>query len=95
MSESATESEFRYSLGTDELLSTAIVWATSAVTGQPAQELPPLEDVVSVDALDALYESIRRRGTAHGRVLSLSYCGVTIEVDGDETLYLHTEHVSG
>lgn len=95
MSESVTESEFQYSLGKDELLSTAIVWATSAITGQPPQELPPLKDVVSVDDLDALYESMKSRGTAHGRFLSVTYCDVTIEVSGNETLYLHNEHVRG
>lgn len=95
MTDSVAGAEFQYSLGKDEFLSTAIVRATSAVTGRSVRELPPLEDVVPADAVDALYESLRTRGAVHGRVLSVSYCGVTVEVDGDETLHLQHEQLSG
>lgn len=94
MTSSDTGDEFQFPIRTDAFLSTEIVRATSAVTGQTITELPPLEDAVSVDALDELYESMTKRGTAHGRFLSVSYCGVTVDVDGDERLYLQSEQVS-
>lgn len=86
--------EFRYPIGNDEQLSTAIVLATSALTGQPIHELPPLDTAVPADAVDVLYDSMKTRGTARGRFLSVSYCGVTVEVGGDRTLYLHDDQIS-
>jgi hypothetical protein len=68
-------------IGSDELLSTAVVRAVSAVDGRKPRSLPPLSRVVDPDALDALFET-RSDGTPRtGGRISFVYgiCRVAIE----------------
>ena len=78
-----------YEIGADELISTAVVRAVSAVEGRKPGSLPPLADVFDTAALDVLFDS-RHDGTprAGGR-LSFVYSGCHVTVDNGEYLTLH------
>lgn len=77
-----------YKIGSDELVSTAVVRAVSAVRGREPCSLRPLTDIVDPTALDALFGP-RYDGTPRtGGRLSFVYSGCHVTVDNGEYLTL-------
>ncbi len=77
-----------YEIGADELVSTAVVRAVSAVDGREPSSLRPLGNVVDPTALDALFGP-RYDGTPRtGGRLSSVYNGCHITIDNGEYLTL-------
>lgn len=70
-----------YEIQEDEQVSTAVVFATSKVSGEEPCSIPSLTDVVDTDALDTLFAA-KQTGEPRsgGRVLFVyNECRVTVE----------------
>lgn len=77
-----------YEIGGDELVSTAVVRAVSAVRGHEPCSLRPLADVVDPSALDTLFDP-RYDGTPRtGGRFSFIYNDCHITIDNGEYLTL-------
>ena len=79
-----------YKIGTDEPISTAVVRATSAVTGREPCSLPPLADVIDPDALDSLFGPQYNGVTRPGGRLSFTYSGYQVIVERNEYVYIES-----
>ena len=66
-------------------LSAVVVTAVAAVTGERNDRMPPLNDAIDPDALDALFEPRYTGESRHGGVISFRYndCHVTAYGDGE------------
>jgi hypothetical protein len=77
-----------YEIGAAESVSTAVVYAVSAVEGCDPRSLRPLADVLDPDALDSLFGS-RGDGTLRpGGRLTFVYSNCRITVDNGEYITL-------
>jgi len=75
-----------YDIGNDEPVSMAVVRAVSAAEGREPLSLPPLANVLDIDALNALFES-RCDGTARtGGQVSFVYSNCRLTIDNGEYL---------
>ena len=77
-----------YEIGGDELVSTAVARAVSAVQGREPCSLRPLADVVDPAALDALFDPQYDGTPRTGGHLSFVYNGCHITIDNGEYLTL-------
>lgn len=78
----ATASEATRSIAGSEIaVSTAVVESVSAATDTPMLELPPLQDAIDPDALDALFTG--RTTTASVRC---RYAGCVVTITADRTI---------
>lgn len=59
-------------------------------TDLPVEELPPLSDVIDLDALDALVPGANRQGSPEVRV-TFSYAGVRVIVCSGRTVFVHPD----
>lgn len=75
-----------YELDGDELLSTAVVRAVSAVEGREPLNLPPLVHVLDTDALDVLFASDGRGKPKTGGRLSFVYSESHVTIENGEYL---------
>lgn len=60
------------------------------VTDLPVEELPPLSDVIDLDALDALVSGANRQGAPEVTV-TFSYAGVQVIVRSGRTVFVHPD----
>ncbi|WP_410767518.1 HalOD1 output domain-containing protein [Haloferax sp. DFSO60] len=77
-----------YEIGGDELVSTAVVRAVSAIEGRVPCSLRPLSDVVDPTALDTLFDPQYDGTPRTGGRLSFVYNDCHITVDNGEYLTL-------
>ncbi|MGB9955161.1 HalOD1 output domain-containing protein [Haloferax prahovense] len=77
-----------YEIGADELVSTAVVRAVSAVDGREPSSLRPLGNVVDTTALDTLFEPQYDGTPRTGGRLSFVYNDCHITIDNGEYLTL-------
>jgi hypothetical protein len=82
-----------YEIGPNELASTAVVRAVSAVKGRDPSSLRPLAYVLDTDALDSLFESRFNGQPRTGGRLSFVYSGCRVSIDNGE--FLHIEPLEG
>jgi len=68
----------------DEAVPTAVVETVAAVSNGTVTELPPLQDAIDPDALDALFTT----GQAHGS-LAFEYHGFLVVVTAAGTVAVH------
>ncbi len=78
-----------YDIDQDEPVSMAVVRAVSAVEGREPESLPPLENVVDTDALDALFDPRPDGKARSGGKLSFVYSESHLTVDNGEYLTFH------
>lgn len=75
-----------YELDGDELPSSAVIRAVSAVEGDDPLRLPPLAHVLDTDALDVLFASDGRGEPKTGGRLSFVYSKSWVTIDNGEYL---------
>ena len=75
-----------YELDAEELLSTAVVRAVSAVEGREVLDLPPLATVIDPDALDMLFATNGTGEPKSGGHLSLIYSQSRVTIENGEYL---------
>ena len=71
----------------DESVAVDVVLLVADRTGVEPADLPPIEEAIDPDALDALFSSARTDGSQRGYV-EFTYYGhrVTVPLDGDRTI---------
>jgi hypothetical protein len=69
--------------------STAVVEAVQAVTGEELTEMPPLNDAIDPDALDAVLAPRDARTQEFARV-SFTYNGVRVRVDRENEIEIRS-----
>jgi hypothetical protein len=68
--------------GDEGHIATSVARAVAAVRGTAPTDLPPVHDVVDVDALDRLVRSDGSRGGGAVRSVSFEFAGCHVVVDG-------------
>jgi hypothetical protein len=63
-----------------------IVEAVSAATGRPTAELPPLQETIDTDALNALLN-----GQPSAVTVSFRYAGTVVSVSGNDTVEVRVD----
>ncbi|MFC4988009.1 HalOD1 output domain-containing protein [Saliphagus infecundisoli] len=76
----------------DDSVAVDVVLLVAERTGVEPADLPPIEEAIDPDALDALFASARTGGTQRGYV-EFTYYGhhVTVPLDGDRTITVVSE----
>ena len=90
----AVSVSMEYELGADELLSTAVVRAVSAVEGRKPLDLPPLAGVLDTDALDVLFAADGTGEPKSGGRLSFVYSESRVTIENGEYLSIEPMSVS-
>lgn len=68
-------------IGPNESVSSGVIRAVTAVTGQKPDSLDPLTEVIDPDALDALFDPPANEVEEAAGSLSFNYCGCRITID--------------
>lgn len=82
-------------IGENELVSTAVIRAVSAVKGRKPGSLQPLTDVIDSAALDALFDSRSNDALQTVGRLSFSYSSCRITIDNGEFLTIEPFETTG
>lgn len=86
--EDAHHTEFDWAT---ESVSTVVVTAVAAVTGERNDAMPPLNDAIDPDALDALFGPRYSGEPRRGGVVSFRYNGCHVTAYGDGELVVRVD----
>lgn len=70
-------------VGEEESVALAVVEAVAAREGSDEDDLPPLDDVLDADALDALFATRPGGDPRRGGRVVFTYCDYTVTVEDD------------
>ncbi|WP_124193121.1 HalOD1 output domain-containing protein [Natrarchaeobius oligotrophus] len=87
---STDEAYLIYDREKDYSLPIAIVKGIAALTGEQAEEIPPLHSVVNPDALDALFEPLAEENERPLGKVSFEYYGFEISVYASDVICINT-----